>query len=58
MTVPSFSVVSLTENPDGSADVVLDCSPDFMKLMVQYGFIAILELAIDKAKDDIPWRFS
>jgi len=53
MTVPSFSVVSLTENPDGSADVVLDCSQDFMKLMVQYGFIAILEMAIDKAKDDI-----
>lgn len=54
MTVPSFSVVSLTENPDGSADVVLDCSPEFMKLMFQYGFIAILELTMDKAKNDIP----
>jgi hypothetical protein len=54
MTVPSFTVVSLTENPDGSADVTLDCSPDFMKLMIQYGFIAILEQAIDKDKNDIP----
>jgi hypothetical protein len=54
MTVPSFTVLSLTENPDGSADVMLDCSPEFMKLMFQYGFIAILELAMDKAKNDIP----
>ena len=30
MTVPSFTVVSLTENPDGSADIELDCSPEFM----------------------------
>jgi hypothetical protein len=52
MTVPTFTVVSLTENPDGSADVVLDCSADFMKLMVQYGFIAIIEQAIDKAKNE------
>ena len=53
MTVPSFEVTNLVENPDGSADVTLDCSPDFMKLMFQYGFIAILELAIKKAKNDI-----
>ena len=50
MTVPSFTVVSLVENPDGSADVTLDCSPDFMKLMFQYGFISILELAINESK--------
>ena len=52
MTVPSFTVVSLTENPDGSADLELDCSPDFMKMMIQYGFIAILEKAIEQAKDE------
>lgn len=52
MTVPSFTVVSLTENPDGSADLELDCSPDFMKMMFQYGFIAILEQAIEQAKDE------
>jgi hypothetical protein len=50
MTVPSFTVVSLVENPDGSADVTLDCSPDFMKLMFQYGFISILEKVIKQAK--------
>ncbi len=50
MTVPSFTVVSLIENPDGSADVTLDCSPDFMKLMFQYGFISILEKVIEQAK--------
>jgi hypothetical protein len=53
MTVPSFTVVNLVENPDGSADVTLDCSPDFMKMMFQYGFVAILEQAIDRAKNDI-----
>jgi hypothetical protein len=53
MTVPSFTVVSLIENPDGSADLTLDCTPDFMKMMVQYGFIAILEQAIEQAKKDV-----
>jgi hypothetical protein len=53
MTIPSFTVVSLTENPDGSADVVLDCSPNFMKMIVQYGFIAMLEKVIEQAKNDI-----
>ena len=52
MTTPSFTVVSLVENPDGSADLELDCSPEFMKMMVQYGFIAILEQAIQLAKKD------
>jgi len=52
MTVPSFTVVSLIENPDGSADVTLDCSPDFMKMMVQYGFIAILEQVIELSKNE------
>ena len=54
MTVPKFTVVSLTENPDGSADVELDCSPEFLKLMFQFGFTGILEQAIEQAKDDIP----
>ena len=52
MTTPSFTVVSLTENPDGSADIELDCSPEFLKLMFQYGFTAILEKAIEQAKDE------
>ena len=52
MTVPSFTVVSLTENPDGSADITLDCTSDFMKLMFQYGFISILEKAIEQAKEN------
>jgi len=52
MTTPSFTVVSLVENPDGSADLTLDCSPDFMKMMFQYGFIAILEKAIEQAKNE------
>ena len=52
MTVPSFTVVSLVENADGSADVTLDCSPDFMKMMMQYGFIAILEQAIELNKNE------
>lgn len=52
MTTPSFTVVSLVENPDGSADIELDCSPEFMKMMFQYGFISILEKAIEQAKNE------
>jgi hypothetical protein len=52
MTVSLFTVVSLVENPDGSADVELDCSPEFLKLMFQYGFTGILEKAIEQAKNE------
>lgn len=52
MTTPSFTVISLVENPDGSADVELDCSPEFMQMMFQYGFTAILKQAIEQAKNE------
>jgi hypothetical protein len=52
MTTSSFTVVSLVENPDGSADIELNCSPEFMKIMFQYGFTAILEKAIEQAKNE------
>lgn len=52
MTIPSFTVISLVENPDGSADVGLECSPEFMQMMFQYGFTEILKQAIEMAKNE------
>ena len=43
----------IKENEDGSADVQLDdISPEMMQLIVQTGFIKLLEDAMDKAKED------
>ena len=43
----------IKENDDGSADVQLDdISPEMMQLIVQTGFIKLLEDAMDKAKED------
>jgi len=43
----------IKENEDGSADVQLDdISPEMMQLILQTGFIKLLEDALDKAKED------
>ena len=47
-----FKVTELVENPDGSADIQVECSPDFMKLIVQEGFVAILKQAIEGYKNE------
>jgi len=52
MITPSFTVKSMVENPDGSADLVIEASEDFKLLMFQYGFIAILEKVIEQAKNE------
>ena len=42
-----FKVTEVIENPDGSADIRMECDPDLMKLIVQEGFIAILKQAME-----------
>lgn len=47
-----FEVKTLIENPDGSADIEVECDADLMKLVVQEGFISILKQAIEGYKDE------
>lgn len=42
-----FEVTEVVENPDGSADIKVECDADLMKLVVQEGFISILKQAIE-----------
>jgi hypothetical protein len=45
-----FEVKELVENPDGSADILVECDSDLMKLVIQEGFLAILKQAIEGYK--------
>ena len=47
-----FEIKTLVENPDGSADIEVECDADLMKLVVQEGFISILKQAIEGYKDE------
>ena len=47
-----FKVTELVENPDGSADIQVECDSDFMKIIVQEGFVAILKQAIEGYKNE------
>lgn len=38
-----ISINIVFENPDGSADAVLDCDEAGMQIIVQYGLIALLK---------------
>ena len=42
-----FEIKELVENPDGSADAVIELDADFMKFIVQEGFEAILKKVIE-----------
>lgn len=46
-----FNVTEIVENPDGSADIQVECDADLMKLIVQEGFISILKQAIEGYKN-------
>lgn len=46
-----FEVKELTENPDGSADIIVECDADLMRLVVQEGFISIIKQAIEGYKN-------
>ena len=47
-----FKVTELVENPDGSADIQVECDSELMKLIVQEGFVAILKQAIEGYKNE------
>ena len=47
-----FEVTELMENPDGSADIKIECDADMMKLIVQEGFVSIIKQAIESYKNE------
>ena len=47
-----FEIKELVENPDGSADIQVECDANLMQLLVQEGFVAILQKAIQGYKDE------
>ena len=47
-----FEVKQIVENPDGSADIQVECDADLMKLVVQEGFISILKQAIEGYRNE------
>jgi hypothetical protein len=47
-----FQIKEMTENPDGSADIVVECDSDLMKLVVQEGFVSIIKQAIEGYKNE------
>lgn len=47
-----LEVTQVTENPDGSADVLLDVTPEGVKILFQYGFTAIMHEAIELARKE------
>ena len=46
-----FQVKELTENPDGSADILVEFDADLMKLVIQEGFVSIIKQAIEGYKN-------
>ena len=47
-----FEITELVENEDGSADIKMECSADFMKFIVQEGFESILKKVIEGYKNE------
>jgi hypothetical protein len=46
-----FTVTELVENPDGSADIKIECDADLMKLIVQEGFVSIIKQALETYRE-------
>ena len=47
-TLPTITVGDITENEDGSANVVLDLDPESVRLLLNVGFNQILKDHIDE----------
>ena len=47
-TLPTITVGDITENEDGSANVVLDLDPEAVRLLLNVGFNQILKDHIDE----------
>ena len=47
-TLPTITVGDITENEDGSANVVLDLDPESVRLLLNVGFNQVLKDHIDE----------
>ena len=51
-TLPTITVGDITENEDGSADVVLDLDPEAVRLLINVGFNQLLREHLEKETND------
>ena len=51
-TLPTITVGDITENEDGSADVVLDLDPEAVRLLINVGFNQLLRERLEKETND------
>ena len=51
-TLPTISVGDITENEDGSANVVLDLDPESVRLLLNVGFNQLLREHLEKETND------
>lgn len=51
-TLPTITVGDITENEDGSANVVLDLDPESVRLLINVGFNQLLREYLEEKKND------
>jgi hypothetical protein len=51
-TLPTITVGDITENEDGSANVVLDLDPESVTLLINVGFNQLLREHLEKETND------
>jgi hypothetical protein len=51
-TLPTITVGDITENEDGSANVVLDLDPEAVRLLLNVGFNQLLREYLEEKKND------
>ena len=51
-TLPTITVGDITENEDGSANVVLDLDPEAVRLLLNVGFNQLLREHLEKETND------
>ena len=51
-TLPTITVGDITENEDGSANVVLDLDPEAVRLLLNVGFNQLLREYLEKETND------
>ena len=51
-TLPTITVGDITENEDGSANVVLDLDPESVRLLINVGLNQLLREYLEEKKND------
>ena len=51
-TLPTITVGDITENEDGSANVVLDLDPEAVRLLLNVGFNQLLREYLEEKTND------